>query len=204
MKHGPGKPLFQVADISSGFTMGRDLSGKATMAVAYLTVVNVLDGSLALTEVSQTDIKQSELEGLRLQAGDVLMTEGGDRDKLGRGCIWEGQLDPMVYQNHIFRIRPHDRQMQSWFLHYLLQAPSSKRYFFSVAKQTNNLCTINSRELRRFVIPTIPPENQDLWVRRMRSADALRDALRRQITAARRVKQSLLQNLLTGRIRLKP
>ncbi len=204
VRHGTGTPLFRVSDISSGFTKGRDLSGHDTLTVAYLTVVNVLEGALDLTAVSTAEIKCSELESLRLRDGDVLMTEGGDRDKLGRGCIWQGQIDPIVCQNHIFRVRMTGAELRPWFFHYLLQVPSSKRYFFSVAKQTNNLCTINSRDLRRFELPRLDPSEQDLWAERMTASDQLIASLKNELTAARRVKQSLLQNLLTGRIRLQP
>lgn len=203
-KHGHGTSLFQRADISAGFTKGRDLAGYETMTVAYLTVVNVLDGALDLSNVSDAEIKKSELEGLRLLPGDVLMTEGGDRDKLGRGCIWQGQIDPIVCQNHIFRVRPDAATLKPWFLHYLLQTPNAKRYFYSAAKQTSNLCTINSRDLRRFPLPDIETSEQDAWIERIQSADQLISAIQAQLAAARRVKQSLLQNLLTGRIRLKP
>ncbi|HEY7153840.1 MAG TPA: restriction endonuclease subunit S [Gemmataceae bacterium] len=204
VRHGARVPLFRFSEISSGFTKGRDLSGYERLTVAYLTVVNVLEGALDLTEVSTADIKVSELDDLRLRDGDILMTEGGDRDKLGRGCIWQGQIDPIVCQNHIFRVRVNKKELRPWFLHYLLQAPSSKRYFFSAAKQTNNLCTINSRDLRRFEVPRLDPSQQDQWIERMRASDALIASLQKQLTAARRVKQSLLQNLLIGKIRLKP
>lgn len=40
-----------------------------------------------------------------LHKGDVLFTEGGDFDKLGRGAIWEKQIDPCLHQNHIFSVR---------------------------------------------------------------------------------------------------
>ncbi len=33
------------------------------------------------------------------------MNEGGDRDKLGRGWVWEGQISDCVHQNHVFRLR---------------------------------------------------------------------------------------------------
>jgi type I restriction enzyme, S subunit len=131
-----------------------------------MTVVNVLDGAFDLSDVSNTEIKDTELDDLRLRDGDILMTEGGDRDKLGRGCIWEGQIDPIVCQNHIFRVRIKDKDLRPWFVHYLLQAPSSKRYFFSAAKQTSNLCTINSRDLRRFEVPLVDPTEQDKWIDR--------------------------------------
>ena len=99
------RQLRRIAQIESGFTMGRDLFCHETVEVAYLTVVNVLDGAFDLSNVARVEVKQSELDGLLLRAGDILMTEGGDRDKVGRGGLWLGQIQPCVYQNHIFRVR---------------------------------------------------------------------------------------------------
>ena len=47
-------------------------------------------------------------------------------------------------------------------------------------------------------------QRYDDAVERLEAAEAQVSALNNQLTAARRVKQSLLQNLLTGRIRLTP
>ena len=88
-------------------------------------------------------------------------------------------------------------------MHYLLQTFTAKRYFATRAKQSSNLCSINSREMRLFELPKLTTKEQIPWVERLSSADAMIAAVEAQLTAARRVKQSLLQNLLTGKIRLK-
>jgi restriction endonuclease S subunit len=202
-KFGLGTPLFQVADIDSGFTQGRDLAGHATVEVAYLTVVNVLEGRVDMSNLSTARVKLHEVEHFGLREGDILMTEGGDRDKVGRGSIWLGQIPRIVCQNHIFRVRLNTERFLPWFMHYFLQTYSAKRYFTSRAKQSSNLCSINSREMRRFELPTLSIKEQKPWVERLRAADSVITAIELQHMAAQRVKQSLLQNLLTGKIRLK-
>lgn len=203
-KHGTGTPLHRVADITSGFTKGRDLAGHETVEVAYLTVVNVLEGRVDISDLSTADVKLHEVEHYGLHLGDILMTEGGDRDKVGRGSIWLGQVPRVVCQNHIFRVRLNTDEVLPWFMHYLLQTYSAKRYFATRAKQSSNLCSINSREMRLFELPALTTEAQAPWIERLRAADAAIAAIENQLLAARRVKQSLLQNLLTGKIRLRP
>jgi len=202
-KHGTGTPLHRVADITSGFTKGRDLAGHDTVEIPYLTVVNVLEGRVDISDLSTADVKLHEVEHYGLRENDILMTEGGDRDKVGRGSIWLGQIPRVVCQNHIFRVRLNTEEVLPWFMHYLLQTYSAKRYFATRAKQSSNLCSINSREMRLFELPTLKTKAQEPWVERLRAADAMTAAIENQLTAARRVKQSLLQNLLTGKIRLK-
>jgi type I restriction enzyme S subunit len=198
------RQLRQIAKVESGFTMGRDLSGHDTIEVAYLTVVNVLDGTLDLSKVARVEVKQSELDGLVLRAGDILMTEGGDRDKVGRGGLWLGQIEPCVYQNHIFRVRLTPGTYKPQLFHFLLQTWHSKNYFYSHAKQTSNLCTINSRELKRFPLFEPSEDEQDKMIELLSTAEAQVLAVEGEIAALTRLKRSLLQNLLTGKVRVKP
>jgi type I restriction enzyme S subunit len=194
--------LRQVAEVEAGFTMGRDLSGNETVEVSYLTVVNVQEGGFDLGDVSSVLVKKSELDGLLLKPGDVLMTEGGDRDKLGRGGMWRGEIHPCVYQNHIFRVRLKPGTYNPELFHYLLQTWHAKNYFFAHAKQTSNLCTINSRELKRLPLFEPSPDEQEEMITLLDAADAGINAVKDEITALSRLRRSLLQHLLTGEVRV--
>jgi type I restriction enzyme S subunit len=197
------RQLRQIADVEAGFTMGRDLSGAKTVEVAYLTVVNVQEGGFDLSNVERVLVKTSELDGLLLRDGDVLMTEGGDRDKLGRGGLWREQIQPCVYQNHIFRIRMKSNDYRSELFHFLLQTWQAKNYFYAHAKQTSNLCTINSRELKRFPLFEPPHAEQEEMLSLMSAADSKLAAIESEISSLEGLKRSLMQNLLTGRVRVR-
>jgi type I restriction enzyme S subunit len=198
----PRKRLGELADVAAGFTMGRDLSAHERVAVPYVTVINVQDGFFDLNEISTVEIKRSELETGLLKTGDVLMTEGGDRDKLGRGAIWTDTVAPCAYQNHIFRVRFKSNEYCPKLFHYFIQSWQAKRYFFSHAKQTNNLCTINSRELKKLPVAIPLPSEQTSMVDLLDGNDAAVEAARERIVALVRLKHSLLQNLITGRVRV--
>ena len=82
--------LDEIADITGGITKGRDLSKQETVYLPYLRVANVQNGYLDLSQMKTIEVKTNEVEKYLLQVGDVLYTEGGDRDKLGRGTVWKG------------------------------------------------------------------------------------------------------------------
>jgi type I restriction enzyme S subunit len=195
-------PLRRLAQIASGFTMGRDLRGAETVSMPYVTVVNVQDGRLDLSSVSTTVLKESELADALLKTGDVLMTEGGDRDKLGRGAIWREDIAPCTYQNHIFRVRLDESQYRAKLFHYLLQTRGAKRYFGSHAKQTSNLCTINSREVAQFEVAVPDPDEQDEIVRQLEAADQLIAALEDKQVSLSRLRKALLETLVSGETRV--
>ena len=63
------------------------------------------DGYLDLSDITTTPATPSEIQTLKLRKGDLLLTEGGDPDKLGRGALWDEQISECIHQNHIFRVR---------------------------------------------------------------------------------------------------
>jgi type I restriction enzyme S subunit len=150
-------PLKRVADIQTGVAKGKNNSGKTTISVPYLRVANVQDGYLDLSEVTALDIPADELDRYALRAGDVLMNEGGDFDKLGRGCIWEGQLNPCISQNHVFAVRP--RRISSQWLNAITGSGYAQFYFMSRSKQSTNLASISSTNLME--LPVILPPNEE-------------------------------------------
>ena len=89
--------LSEVAIISSGITKGRNLAAYATTQRPYLRVANVQDGRLALKEIKFIELKESECEKFELKYGDVLLTEGGDPDKLGRSTVWKNEIEGCVH-----------------------------------------------------------------------------------------------------------
>ncbi len=149
--------LKRIATVNTGVAKGKDLSGQETINVPYLRVANVQDGYVTLDEVTTIDILPHELKRYRLQSGDVLMNEGGDYDKLGRGCVWEAPIDPCITQNHVFAVRPHS--IDPWWLNSITSSEYAQFYFMSHSKQSTNLASISSRNLMN--LPVILPRGNE-------------------------------------------
>ena len=84
-----------------------------------------------------------------------------------------------------------------------LNSSRIRRYWVATANTSSGLNTINRTALRRLLLPVPKPIEQDNIIERLEAAESIVTTLKTQLIAARRVKQSLLQNLLTGKIRLK-
>lgn len=150
------KPLENIADIISGITKGRKTKSTKLFEVPYMAVSNVKDGYIDWTTVKTIMATQSEISQYRILPNDVLMTEGGDPDKLGRGAIIREPLENCIHQNHIFRVRL-DRSivLPEFFAEYL-QHQKAKRYFLGCAKQTTGIASINMKQLRALPV-LVPP-----------------------------------------------
>lgn len=170
----PSLRLADVADIVSGVTKGRKLDGRAVVEVPYLSVANVQAGFLNLSQIKSIPATADEIERYRLASGDIVVTEGGDPDKLGRGCMWSGELDPCIHQNHIFRIRvDRDRVIPQFLAAYLGTQPA-KTYFLRAAKQTTGIASINMTQLRGLPVPLPPIPEQRRIAAILDQTDALR------------------------------
>lgn len=166
-----GCTLGDAAEIVSGVTKGRNLEGKKIRSVPYLTVANVQDRSLDLTGVRTIDATDQELERLRLRRNDLLLTEGGDPDKLGRGALWNDEVQDCIHQNHVFRVRLTSSDVHPIFLAWLVGSQRGKRYFLKSAKQTTGIASINMSQLRAFPLFVPPIERQREFVSRTRACE---------------------------------
>lgn len=125
-----------------------------------MRVANVKDGHLDLTEIKTIAVKRSEVEKYRLLPGDLLMTEGGDPDKLGRGALWSGEIETCLHQNHIFKVRADRSCMVPEYLCELVGSRFGKAYFLRVAKKTTGIATINRTQLGGFPVVVPPLDRQ--------------------------------------------
>ena len=148
-------PLSQLAHIQTGLAKGKK-NTKRTIQMPYLRVANVQDGYLDLAEIKTISVEENKVDRYILQQEDVLFTEGGDFDKLGRGAVWQSEIEPCLHQNHVFAVRPDQSTLNAFYLAYLAGSQYGKNYFLSCSKQTTNLASINSTQLKAF--PVLCPQ----------------------------------------------
>lgn len=161
---GPTNRLEEVADISSGITKGRK-TVEPTRPVPYLAVVNVQAGHLVLEPLKEIDATDAEIERYSLKEGDLVLTEGGDPDKLGRGTVWRCEVPLCLHQNHIFRVRIRPgSKVESDYLAAYIASWKARSYFLRSAKQTTGIASINMTQLRALpvLVPPLPQQREFL------------------------------------------
>lgn len=198
----PTVPLHEVAQVRTGVAKGKK-GLKDAVSLPYLRVANVQDGNIDLTEVKSIEVEAAQVGRYALQAGDVLMTEGGDFDKLGRGDVWEGQISPCLHQNHVFAVRPDSEKLNSYYLAALAASDYGRQYFLSCAKRTTNLASINSSQLKAFPV-VLPSLDEQVHIAEMVDATNARiKILSIKHAHYQTLKRGLMQKLLTGEWRVK-
>lgn len=157
-------PLGDIAEVVSGVT--KDAKRQAVVSfveVPYIRVANVQRGYLDLKHVATIRVSELRARQLQLRPGDILFNEGGDRDKLGRGWVWEGQIDRCIHQNHVLRARLRDDAFDPRFVS-IWGNTYGRQWFEAMGSQTTNLASLNLSTLKRFPVPVLPVAEQRLLV----------------------------------------
>ena len=189
----PEAKLESMADVVSGITKGRKTKAEDLTEVPYMAVSNVKDGYIDWTTVKTIEATQQEIEQYRLLADDVLMTEGGDPDKVGRGAIIKEPLENCIHQNHIFRVRLDEPMILPEFFAEYLQHQRSKRYFLGCAKQTTGIASINMTQLRALPVLMPPLSKQEEFVLFKAQVDKSKIEVQKALDETQQLFDSLMQ-----------
>jgi len=203
--HWSVKRLKFLGEVRSGIAKGKDHGERDTVLMPYLRVANVQDGYVDLTNVLEIEVGIHEVERYLLCKGDVLMNEGGDNDKLGRGTVWEGQIDPCVHQNHVFAVRLFDTSLAEWVARFT-STDAARNYFFLRSKQSTNLASINQSNVRELPVPMPPKAEREEILAELQRAVVANEGLAEHVIAhlnrLREYRSSLISAAVTGQLDL--
>lgn len=191
--------LDDLIDVGSGVAKGKKYKKKTTN-IDYLRVANVQRSYLDLQVIKKITVSEEDADRYLLQKNDLLVTEGGDPDKVGRCAIWNNEIKPCIHQNHIFRLRDFARSkdgMSKRFLMGMINSVSSQEYFLRGYKQTTNLASINKTVLRSTPICVPPLAEQKAIVEKVGELFGWCDELERQIAKSKQNADALMASVLT-------
>ncbi len=200
----PVHSLGEIAEVQGGIQVGKKRPADAVLLdTPYLRVANVQRGWLKLEEIKTLGVTEHERSRLLLRDGDILMNEGGDRDKLGRGWVWHEEVPDCIHQNHVFRIRLTDDAFPPEFIsHYANEF--GQQYFIDQGTQTTNLASISKRRVMALPVP-VPPTDEAVEVLRLVDAAFARaDRLEAEAAKARalldRMEAAILARAFRGEL----
>lgn len=195
--------LGRFVTISSGISVGRIYPPEIELVeVPYLRVANVQGDHIDLSDVAVIKVTKDEAEKYKLHSGSLLMTEGGDRDKLGRGSLWSGEIENCIHQNHVFEVCPNENLLVR-FLDYVTTSDVARIYFDITAKKTTNLACTNKTTILKFKLP-IPSVNEQQEIisyldEKCNVIDNLIIKKKQLITELEAYKKSIIYEYVTGK-----
>ncbi|OVE82252.1 hypothetical protein BVY04_01490 [bacterium M21] len=187
--------LESVAEIRYGITLNskrRELEHQAP----YLRVANVARDKISLEEVKNMGCTKSELDRFSLHDLDVLIVEGhADIKEIGRAALWKSSnLEPMIHQNHLIRVRCNDCLRPEVLCSYVNSA-QGQLYFQRNSKSTSGLNTINSTVVKKFKVPRISHEDQSFFIKRKGLLDKQLIEQSRRLSSSLELQKSLINQV---------
>ncbi|WP_449484541.1 restriction endonuclease subunit S [Streptomyces avidinii] len=205
VQNSPQVRLGYLALVQTGVTVdgGREHDGNS-VTMPYLRVANVQAGYVILDEISEISVPRQTASASRLRSGDVLMTEGGDLDKLGRGTVWHGEIENCLHQNHVFAVRPDNQILTPEYLALLTRTSMARKYFESTGNKTTNLASTSSGKIRDFRVPLTDVIKQCSIVRevdvRLQSISRVEEHLSQQTELLAERRRTLITAAVTGQL----
>lgn len=152
-------PITDLADL----TMGRQKAPRfetGTSPVKYLRVANIGHLEMRLDDLESMDFDDVEFEKYRVQAGDILLTEGDivSPMNVGRCAVFPSGGPPCCFQNTLIRLRPRNGVLPS-FLMALVEGARLSGLLAAIAN-TTTVSHLGLKRLSAVSLPAAPPAEQ--------------------------------------------
>jgi type I restriction enzyme S subunit len=159
------------------------------------------DGFFEAQSFKRIRVKRDDVEAFSLEPGDLLLNRVNSIPFLGKVAYVEAIQEFTVFESNMMRLRFASHELAKYLSLYL-SVPATKKRIWAMGRPAVAQLSINQRDVGKFLV-ALPEEAE-----RKEITDAIsvtRDAERRaqlMLESAFNVKRALLQNLLTGAIRM--
>ena len=163
---------------------------------------------LRITDISEfggfqtadpVSVDSVESDKYYLQEGDLVFARTGA--SVGKSYLYDKTDGPLVFAGFLIRVRPDPQLLDSGFLSAVV---TTNRYWtwVSMMSMRSGQPGINGVEYSQLPLSLPTTQEQSAIARILSDMDAELDALEARLAKARQVKQGMMQQLLTGKIRL--
>jgi type I restriction enzyme S subunit len=171
-----------------------------------LNVSCVKNGVCNPSDVTYVDVPEEDVIRYRANVGDFFVLRGnGNRDYVATGGLLR-ELPPenTIYSDKLIRLRFDPNEVEERFVPYLWQSRAFLTRLQSKAESGSGLWMMSKRDIVREVFPYPPLTEQKEIVTLLETAEDQLIAQIKEVQALQEIKRSLLQNLLTGKLRIPP
>jgi type I restriction enzyme S subunit len=202
------KPLREVLSLSQGGIWGDEPDNSVDVFPVLRSTEIDHEGNLHLDSPTMAwrKVPRQKAERYALKDGDILVVKSsGSAHLLGRVALFHQQGEQIfLFSNFLHRLRANDEICNSIFLYYVLISPIAKQTLKQIQETTSGLRNLPMDEYLQMPIPLPPLEEQKQIVEMLSTIDAAIENERRYLRVLEKCKRWLLDNLLTGKIRLSP
>lgn len=193
--------LGELFDLRNGLNTTRDSFGQG---VKFLTYKNVYqDHELTHNLITEkVTVTSEQLRAFSVQFGDVFFTRTSETlDEIGLANVYLGEKIDAAFNGFCIRARPLSEKLIPGFCRFLLRADKVRTQIKLQSKYTTR-AGISGESLGRCILPIPHHSEQEAIADSIRSIETEIHRLSNRNTATQFLKKSLMQDLLTGKVRV--
>jgi type I restriction enzyme S subunit len=185
----------------NGLNKGKEFFGEGTPIVNYMDVYE--HAALYYQRcVGRVTVSKHELKNFDVKRGDVFFTRTLETvDEIGMAAVMLDEPKDTVFSGFLLRARPRDERLCDGFKRYCFASRSVRSQIVSKSSYTTRALT-NGKLLSGVVILVPTVKEQEAIATVLSDIDAEIAALEIRRDKTRTLKQGMMQQLLTGSIRL--
>lgn len=184
--------------------LGRQRSPKhqsGRFTTPYLRVANVFDGWIDYTDILEMDFTPTERDTFSVLPGDIFLNEGQSLELVGRSAMFLGEPNHFCFQNTLIRFRAFPSNSPTYcrgIFKYWLDVGR----FMTVARQTTSVAHLGADRLVKMLFPLPKSDEQTRIASRLQSQERQYESDEKFLANLSKIKTGLMQDLLTGKIRV--
>ncbi len=145
--------------------------------------------------------QESNIESYKLQKDDILFSHINSIQHIGKVAIYNGEK-PLYHGMNLLLVRA-NQKTSAKYLYYFLCSATARKKIRSLAKQAVNQASVSTADLNRWAFKHPSIEEQKAIAQILITADQEIESAKTKLEALRTQKRGLMQQLLTGKKRLK-
>jgi len=177
-----------ILDTQNGFSPRKDFDTSGTI------VLRIRD--ISMGEIDYSNPRRmiiDEKEKYNLYPNDLILVRvNGNPNLVGNSSVFKAQNEPIVFSDHIIRVRLDEKAINPAFAAFVLNSPFGRKETLRNITTTAGQFTINSSGLSQIRMIYPPVEKQKEFVKYM---DRFKNLMKRQLESERQAEQ-LFQSML--------
>lgn len=198
-----GWEVKRIDEIADFVQYGLNQASSETGIIPMFRMNNIVNGEMHNYPLVYVNLNETALCQYKLEKGDILFNRTNSMDLVGKVGVFKLEGD-YVFASYLIRIRV-SKDNNPYFVNYALNSYPIQCSLRSKATPAVSQANINSKSLRgtSILIPTKKHE-QDAIVSKIDRIELEISNKHQKIAVLERLKKSLMQNLLTGKVRVNP
>lgn len=196
------KPLGDLLSFKNGLNKAKEYFGYGLPIVNYMDVYS--NPGIASTDIKgMVDVTKEEVAAYGVKKGDVFFTRTSETvDEIGLSTVLLDELDSGVFSGFILRARDKSDQLSLLFKKYCFSPYYIRKQIGSTSSYTTRALTNGSLLSNvELIFPSCKKE-QIAIANVLSDMDTELDGLQQRLSKTQKIKQGMMQELLTGKTRL--